>query len=351
MEKTSSENLIKPPRYLEATVEKLLPYSYRDVALKELANRYVSPGHYIDDATCWIRMVFPSQIRRSFRLGFLLTQACAVSLVFIALPVSLPMILYLLVALAGWLICDGYNHPAKGTQREAVVDGCRVVAVCLWATPLMQLGFELKVPLNQLITAASIGLVLVSIVRTLFRRMLWLKMRPMKPGDPLRVEYGTTRTRNLLWGTAGCSSLVLINSLLPSLIPYQSILVITVPVVAFALNIRLQWPDLFPPGAPNTKDRILRDPQVDEVVEDRANLYKPRTPAARALETMAVAFAGLPFLLVVMDVGRVSSWLPVVISFTLFVALLILGIWLRKINQRTADLLERDAKTEGARKI
>src|SRR5688572_9916368 len=72
----------RPPEVIERVIGLLIPPACREAVLGDLSERYRSRGEYVRKAVRTVPLVIGSQIRRTFRFQYALSEFCALYVAF-----------------------------------------------------------------------------------------------------------------------------------------------------------------------------------------------------------------------------------------------------------------------------
>ncbi len=173
-----------PPKAMERVVGWLIPPACREEVLGDLHERYTSPRQYFLDVARTVPLVVVSQIRRTADAQVLLIEAFALYLPFLAAAWVLGGLAFLyeqsgflrlaipaVTALGALILGDAYADRRKPenyqAMRGAALGGA---SACLSQIVIWAVNAGLLVPRQMLIFGASLSVLLLSVLRMLFRR-------------------------------------------------------------------------------------------------------------------------------------------------------------------------------------
>ena len=112
----------RPPRLIEAIIERLVPPACRESVLGDWNERYVSMPAYVLGALSALPFLVASQVRRTFKVENVVSEAVAIYLAFaleffvrpgslVAHQVLIPILIVISTALLALVIRDAYADP------------------------------------------------------------------------------------------------------------------------------------------------------------------------------------------------------------------------------------------------
>src|SRR5215472_9515093 len=120
----------RPPKLIEALIERLVPPACRENVMGDWGERYTSIYHYLLGALGALPLIIASQVRRTFRIGLFLAEVSALCIAFAGTSLLfwpaylyehsalLPLVIVIGVVLLALTLCDAYGDPQdRSAQR------------------------------------------------------------------------------------------------------------------------------------------------------------------------------------------------------------------------------------------
>ena len=129
----------RPPRLIEAIIERLVPPACRESVLGDWNERYASTSEYALRALSSLPFLVASQVRRTFKVENVVTEAVVIYLAFalecFARPASLlgrevliPILIVICTALLALVIRNAYADPEDRSATRPIRDACIAIA-------------------------------------------------------------------------------------------------------------------------------------------------------------------------------------------------------------------------------
>ena len=347
---TQTRKVTGPPPFIAAVVTALLPAVRRAEISGDLHETYVSLGQYLRRAARGIFVEVVEQVRLTFDMRFVAGEACVFVISFAGAPL-VPLAIVIAAAIGVLILRDAYLDPKRRSQQDAAAHG--IVASTFAFLSQVVLGLaepSLTLPYGLMIRGGAISLMMMSAWRLVF----FLTMRSEGPGRPRRAgeSYRATSRMNILWIIA-CGVLISTNSqAVPETVPWRDFWFAFIPLFVFALAYRLQINPLDRTAGMRGPLRLSPDSNKEELRAERDLLWKPgrvgnsRVPWNAYLELLFFVLLALPEFSAAWRwfTGDPSlalvDWFYVGMNFGALVPLAVLWIFIKKVNQKTAQNLQ-----------
>jgi len=221
----------RPPRIIEAIIERLVPPASRESVLGDWNESYASTPDYVLRALSALPLLVASQVRRTFNVERVVSQAVvlylAYALVFFARPSSLlahevliPILIVICTALLALVIRDAYADPEDRSATRAIRDACIAIAVVVCVEAILSVSHLSRwmLPWWLVFSGGSASIPMLFMVRWFFRPAEGNGVvAGAVPLDQLRrrseEEYRKAWQLNLVWLIAGVAVIVLMPNL------------------------------------------------------------------------------------------------------------------------------------------
>ena len=186
---------------IETIVKRLIPPARREDVWGDLQHHRGAP-EFLKKAFKLTGNMIATQARLAFNGGLLAAETGAVYLSFLSFGLaglSAPMIVAALAALSALIIRDTWRYRIAASPVSAVLDAALAAGFVLGSLALLErLAPGAVPPASDLVQGAAVSLLLLSIVRMLFR----VPIVPRKPEDPSGALYRGLRRINFVWMVA-----------------------------------------------------------------------------------------------------------------------------------------------------
>jgi hypothetical protein len=217
----------RPPRLIEAIIERLVPPACRESVLGDWNERYASAPEYVLRALSALPFLVASQVRRTFKPENVVGETIAIYLAFaleffvrpaslVADQVLIPILIVICTALLALVIRDAYADPEDRSAARTIRDACIAIVAVVSVEAILSVSSlsTWKLPWSLVFSGGAASIPMLFMVR-------WL-LRPVErngiaagalPLDQLRRrsedEHRKAWQLNLMWLIAGVALIIL----------------------------------------------------------------------------------------------------------------------------------------------
>jgi hypothetical protein len=212
-----------PPRLIEAIIERLVPPACRESVLGDWNERYASVPEYVLRALSALPFLVASQVRRTFKVENVVSEAVAIYLAFaleffvrpaslLAQQVLIPILIVICTALLALVIRDAYADPEDRSAARTIRDACIAIGAVVSVEAILSVS-HLSIwmlPWLLVFSGGAASIPMLFIVRWLLRPAE--RNRIAAALDQLRRraedEHRKAWQLNLMWLVAGVALIV-----------------------------------------------------------------------------------------------------------------------------------------------